>query len=675
MVNELYLLGNALEEADIAPVEWNRKLKELRKVSAKTPCFRIWISKNASVHTIDEITDQNMVNTLRKWEPSNGNSFPAFNMPALYSFSNEQNQKITNWIDGKSAADMDALKLWCNEESCNWKGKAVEKLKKCLHDTPEQLATQINKITKDKNIITELIHSVTKIDIHTLKKSINDYLFNNHNNIKTALKFLSGDIQVIIDLQEWEEFGYPVAHEKTMLWINTALNSADNDGISDENAVLIDAFGDRYETINEPMPSVKLPGKVSDVKLRSMFHEHQCQFRYGLIDDASYPIGRKNRVKIKKALEWLKEPDKEGKTWGMVSMEEILFAYPSKIDAVPAPFASFLGASANANQERFETFAEEVIATLKGRFSKTECDFIQIFAIKKMDKARSKIVFYRDYDPSKMIAAAKTWQEGCANIPALYFSVWKDKKPLSVTSEIPTPLQIAWVVNETWKMDGSSAGEVKRVNYYQGIELLFDDLGSETKLYILHILLANVRGLVLYIGGILHSGKVIPDKTKGKKYIFIMPVLGLMLYKNNYKKEDYMENNPYLIGQILKVSDELHTLYCKVVRDGDIPPQLAGNSVFITASETPDQALSQLRLRMNPYISWAKQYCTKSITEKGKESWKAGWYLKLYEDAATKLNLNNLNVTRFNDAEKAQVFIGYLAAFPKKEDIPGDQGK
>jgi hypothetical protein len=78
-----------------------------------------------------------------------------------------------------------------------------------------------------------------------------------------------------------------------------------------------------------------------------------------------------------------------------------------------------------------------------------------------------------------------------------------------------------------------------------------------------------------------------------------------------------MENNPYLIGQILKVSDELHTLYCKVVRGGDVPPQLAGNSVFIAATETPVQALSQLRLRMNPYIAWAKQYRTKSVDEKG----------------------------------------------------------
>ena len=52
--------------------------------------------------------------------------------------------------------------------------------------------------------------------------------------------------------------------------------------------------------------------------------------------------------------------------------------------------------------------------------------------------------------------------------------------------------------------------------------------------------------------------------------------------------------------------------------------------------------------------------------DKGKESWRAGWYLNLYEDAANKLRLALTDSTRFDDFSKAQVFIGYLAAFPKK---------
>ena len=37
-----------------------------------------------------------------------------------------------------------------------------------------------------------------------------------------------------------------------------------------------------------------------------------------------------------------------------------------------------------------------------------------------------------------------------------------------------------------------------------------------------------------------------------------------------------MEELAYLLGELLHVSDELHTLYCKIKRNGDIPPQLVG---------------------------------------------------------------------------------------------------
>ena len=142
-------------------------------------------------------------------------------------------------------------------------------------------------------------------------------------------------------------------------------------------------------------------------------------------------------------------------------------------------------------------------------------------------------------------------------------------------------------------------------------------------------------------------------------------VWGLLLSKGGYAKEDYMESVAYLTGQMLKVSDELHALYCKVKREGDVPPQLAGNSMFVSASETPVRALAQLSVRMNPYIAWAKQYMTKNIDDEGAGSRLAGWYMKLYGDTAAKLYEVLTEQTRFDDFQKAQLFIGYLAKFPK----------
>ena len=122
-----------------------------------------------------------------------------------------------------------------------------------------------------------------------------------------------------------------------------------------------------------------------------------------------------------------------------------------------------------------------------------------------------------------------------------------------------------------------------------------------------------------------------------------------------------MEATPYLMGQLLKASDELHALYCKVVRNNQIPPQLVGSALFVAASETPGRTLSQLSVRMAPYLSWAKQYRTKNEDSSGL----AGWYLKVFEPIANKLATEYSVPMRWSDAQKAQLFIGYLASFPQ----------
>ena len=73
-----------------------------------------------------------------------------------------------------------------------------------------------------------------------------------------------------------------------------------------------------------------------------------------------------------------------------------------------------------------------------------------------------------------------------------------------------------------------------------------------------------------------------------------------------------MEGTPYLMGQLLKASDELHALHCKVVNNNRIPPQLVGSALFVAASEAPGRTLSQLSARMIPYLSWARQYRAKN---------------------------------------------------------------
>jgi hypothetical protein len=143
--------------------------------------------------------------------------------------------------------------------------------------------------------------------------------------------------------------------------------------------------------------------------------------------------------------------------------------------------------------------------------------------------------------------------------------------------------------------------------------------------------------------------------------------MGLLLDKHEIVKEDYMESAPYLIGQLLKVSDDIHIQYCKVVRKGEIPPQLAGNSVYSLASENPIPALAQLCQRMKPYLSWASSYSRQNVTDSENPSGLVRWNLGLCQDICDKLKERFPLPAHFDENEKAEFLIGYLASFPKRE--------
>ena len=113
-----------------------------------------------------------------------------------------------------------------------------------------------------------------------------------------------------------------------------------------------------------------------------------------------------------------------------------------------------------------------------------------------------------------------------------------------------------------------------------------------------------------------------------------------------------MEKLPYLYGQLLKVSDELHMLYCKIERKGNYPAQFVGSTMYQAAIDAPVRTLNLLGQRMRPYIAWAKTYGGASAE------------LKKYGTLGNKLSEELSENIHFTDLDKAQFFLGYLADFP-----------
>ncbi len=282
---------------------------------------------------------------------------------------------------------------------------------------------------------------------------------------------------------------------------------------------------------------------------------------------------------------------------------------------------------------------------------------LQIFSLRKMDKARTKVVFHRNYTAQRLADAAEEWQAGCRNIPTIIWRAWGEEKGkwLEIQPESPFPLQIAKCLNQVWKLDGTPNKTVSAINSSAGIELLLDQQVSKRLIpHLLTILLQNGKGLLMHMGIMMHKNDILKMKTDMDRQKQWLPsILGLLLYKLNIRKEDYMNNVPYLIGNLLKISDDLHALYCKEVRSNSLPPQLIGNALMAAALDSPEQALGQLALRIAPYLGWAKTNNTESAGL-------SHHFLKNFSEVEAKLK-DQILPRRLNDAERAQLLLGYLA--------------
>ncbi len=497
-------------------------------------------------------------------------------------------------------------------------------------------------------------------------------LFNKGNAQKERDKDVGNKISVILDVHNWQQYINPVASEATTIWLNRLFMASDaGRRTTNDCSTAIDAFGDSFVDLNEPMPSVRIKG--NEVILRTMYESYPCQYRYRRINDGSYPISADNRSAVKKAFEWIAEPSRKHITWTQVNKKEFAFVYPNKLPKVSPRYASVFGiwqgeSSASATA-CFEAVAGEFSKVFRGLPSREKPSTMRIFTIKKVDRARSKVVFTHNTTPEQLIDAADNWSCSCKNLPRLD------------TGEniAPFPLEVADTVNAVWKQNGERKDgkePVIQMKHYQGIELLLGLLPESAERKLLHALVENIAGLIEHLGYAYHGGKV--GMAGGVASNFskqsgdanrALAVLGLLLYRQNIRKEIYMEEMAFLLGQLLHVSDELHIMYCLVVRKGDVPPRLAGGGMFVNACETPERALAQLGIRMQPYIAWAKQYSYKGIEDEGRESWRARWLLGLYGQLFDKIHAVMDKSTRFGDFEKAQLFIGFMASLPKPERL------
>lgn len=680
MLNELRELAICLEKAKI-------KVKDLHpnfKICPKYPTYWVYLDKEGNIADIAPIPSA-QIQSIRKWEKSNGVSFPAFNMPPFFKASTEDVQEqikgLKKRIEKEDIITVQELTIIIDSCEKLWDKKNTNKrLSDCFKKPINDISKFIIDTPDSYKAINQLIFRTQLINVDKFKEQlIKTFLQQIQNAPETgiidALFFYSGktptNFQIILELADRDCFDYPANHQEVQRWMNRQfLNLSAKDSNAD-----FDAFGCNATGKNGKFPSVGFKNALGNVRLRAMNQESPCQTRYGMIDYHSFPAGEEVRKGMKSALEWLSGKERKGKTWCDLSrrMERpmLLFTYPSVIPQNLPDLAGMMGEAEDdtteTNEERFVSLAEKVTVAFQGIIKETvDCE-IRVFVLSKMDNAHTKIMASSRYSAEHVIQSAQSWQEGCRNLPIIEVRCFgKNKGDKSVWNKplIPFPAESVWCLNTIWMMGRDEKGE-RYSRAKAGHGFTFNDalcllLGENFELRqmatrALGTLLRNSSSLLLALGQAHAYGLVQKTEKKYSKQPLLLPsILGLLLHKLGHAKGEIMTSSTFLVGRLLALADGLHVEYCRHVRNNSIPSQLVGNALMPTALEAPWKALSMLSQRVLPYQAWAR------TAKSGEEVNLAKFFLKHLGEVSNQLKDASLP-QRASDVDKAQMLLGYLA--------------
>lgn len=713
VLNELKNLSDSIQAAGFTGVEWDDHFREIKVKGS--PCFVVAVSADGNIADIRYLSPEK-AKCLRTWQGgSNGQCFPAFNFQPFYHIPEPPSGKTAKLSaqEKKSALCDFATAFASGAELPDVIGpigkapraKADAKTAKCLGDVARQFFAAVAAGQATDDFLMAFSDAFMKFlpagedKARTFNEKLFSYLRRNltsdmiladtDNGIARLLFRPSSDVVLFLDL--YDPALLPLASERGMQTINGRLLADKRTARSKkESGKIPDAFGrlSSPSDFTAKLPEVKLPGAVAVTKLRSMNKESPCQTRYGFIDAESFPVGEESRKAAKIALSWISSPDREGKTWAIAGKDELVFAYPKSMPPSPPCIAAIFGngrnstADGNRLEDRFAKYAEDALQGLKTLNPASPANTeIEVFAIKKADKARRKVVFYRNYSLAQLDAAVTDWLAGARNIPSIRLLKWpavpkgqkaqKGTRPVPLDFHAPLPLASIERIYTMWAHDGTESHEPSfrsallhdNLPVFDGLELFLGNAvtsGLAEKL--LSFLLQGSGGLLAACGNLARKRTVLSHGPAVAHLEIALPLLGILLEKLDRKKETYMENAPYLIGKFLNLADGLHAVWCKNVKGKDpLPPQLLGSSFFSAFQLNPVQAFANMGLRMKPYCDWARTNSTESAGL-------SRWFLTEIGRVAAGIEATGIPA-RLSDADKAEMLLGYLS-FTGKNDSP-----
>lgn len=441
-----------------------------------------------------------------------------------------------------------------------------------------------------------------------------------------------------------------------------------------------------------------------------------------MTDARVFPLAKVHAIHLKEALEEITSDARREKTWQHVSSgrftvrngrktekPDLLVAYVDERPQLDAKTAGYFGQGQSVTEAKFEVDAASVCAALRGIAQEKPESRLNLFLIREVSKGQIQIVLAESPTVIKVLEAAERWQRAVwENIPSVklflpeigamkrqFIPAVKDARPMA-----PYPDQVVQLLSHQWVRDGSSPKGQKGREQKATHEVAAPGLGDVLALMLqtegrwepaaaermVNLLIRRVGPLLLGVFGAEHAYG--PRQNQGKhEPMFDYPresretalravaVLGILSDALGFRKENYMKETPFQVGQILALADTLHKDYCVVVRNGHLPNSLVGTSLMRRALDSPAGGLADLSERMMEYVRWAK------VAEESKE-WPANderriavrdarKKLRQYKPLAERVGSCDLP-TECNDMMKAQILLGFLASPPTEQT---DKGK
>lgn len=493
---------------------------------------------------------------------------------------------------------------------------------------------------------------------------------------KKSLEYRA-EVPIALDLSDWGNYQARVASPKLERFASECLFKWEAEKIHAEFGISA-LSGKRIPLESGTFPRVTLP-VVGNTYLFAVNDQTPCQTRHSKTGARIFPTGRAEAIAIQDALFWIKDPDRRDKTWCPVpghleDKPNLLIAYLAEKPNFELNKARFLGgvSSSEMSESDFAETAASIIDAYKAKHVLKASDTIRYFVIRQADSGRRQIVTADCLTVSAVVRAAEIWQEAAKNVPrfAVSFPGKKGETDRIVTPRCPFPADLVRITQRQWIRNGEDyRARVSGVGLGDVYDVFFERSGRTANMVpvLLGTTLRRSEPLLIGFGGYLNGNGVSKQARKtfdgiDMRFSAMMTVsaLSIYLYKLGVKKEHYMKGMFFLTGRFLSLVDTLHFEYCKNVRKGSVPPQLLGNSCLHLALSNPNAAFSLLSQRLGIYQAWTR----KEQDEKVKLArWAVG---EMGRVAAALAEQGLPQVT--NDADKAEILLGYLARSESRDE-------